>query len=47
MQSLDTIHDYLRICGRPHILKYVAMLVMLSTVMRAFFCGPSCQLMAT
>lgn len=30
MQNLDTIHDYLRLCGAQHNLKYVAMSVMLS-----------------
>ncbi len=30
MQSLDTIHDYLRLCGAPHNLKYVVRSVMLS-----------------
>ena len=29
MQSLDTIHDYLRLCGAPHKAIYVAMSVML------------------
>jgi len=29
MQSLDTIHDYLALCGAPHNARYVAMSVML------------------
>ena len=35
MQSLDTIHDYLALCGAPHNRRYVAMSVMLSSFMGA------------
>jgi hypothetical protein len=47
MQNLDTIHDYLRLCGAPHNLKYVAMSVMLSCFMKTPLCRPQCVLMAT
>ena len=35
MQSLDSIHDYLRLCGAPHNARYVVMLVMLPSSMAA------------
>ena len=31
MQSLDTIHEYLRLCGAPHNARYVVISVMLSS----------------
>ena len=37
MQSLDTIHQYLALCGAPHKRKYVAMSVMLSCFTGASF----------
>lgn len=30
MEKLETIHDYLRLCGRQHKRRYVAISVMLS-----------------
>jgi hypothetical protein len=37
MQSLDTIHQYLALCGAPHNARYVAMSVMLSCITGASF----------
>jgi hypothetical protein len=47
MQSLDTIHQYLRLCGAPHNLKYVVMSVMLSSFMGALPFSSFCVSMAT
>ncbi len=37
MQSLDTIHQCLALCGAPHKRRYVAMSVMLSCFMGTSF----------
>ena len=36
--EMTTLYDYLRLCGRPHKRRYVAMSVMLSSVTTTSFC---------
>jgi hypothetical protein len=47
MPELTTIYDYLQLCGATHNCRYVKMLFMLSSFIKAplFRCG--CFLMAT
>src|SRR5271157_4760549 len=47
MQSLDTIHQYLRLCGAPHNCIYVAMSVMLSSFMAHLPFSSLCVSIAT
>jgi hypothetical protein len=45
--EMTTLYDYLRLCGRPHKRRYVAMSVMFSCSMKHLSFGPLSVLMAT
>jgi hypothetical protein len=47
MPELQTIYDYMRLCGAPHKRIYVKMLFMLSSFMEAPLFQGCCFLMAT